>query len=318
MPPKRGPKKVEKVDRVESDSESDSEAKYELKELKELKDNTQKNDMKLVDKTVGNQRLPMMLKSSNSDSDRVQLAHAINNMNLKADQLMEAMRGFDKFREEVAQLDIKLDIKRSEYNQTIEELDNNYEKQKRALDESYEERSKKLENKYKDLNRNMENEYNEKNKELQNNYKNTQIEVKQKLAEFKVKACEDLAKEFNMLLIKNDEYKVLQDNVSKANKELQTLQQSFTDQCNAIRNEEKNKYNESLKIQNTTSELNNKAIMAELKAQVEQQKKEINVLSSTIENLKHELSEQRNLTKEVAQASSKAQITQNLGSNQRS
>lgn len=64
-----------------------------------------------------------------------------------------------------------------------------------------------------------------------------------------------------------------------------------------------------------TMELTHKANNAQLVAQVEQQKKEISVLNSTIENLKNEIKEQRELTKQVAMASSKSQITQTIGKN---
>lgn len=300
MPPKKAAV-VKKPEIIDSDSESEDMPRPQIQQKpKEVES--------LVIKT------PMILKSSGNDSDRIQLAHAINNLNLKADQFMDAMKGFDSFRQEIAQLDVKMQIKKSEYNQNIEHLENEYNRMKKNLEESYEELTKKLDIKYKDLNRNIENEYNEKNKELQNNFKNTQIEVKQKLSEFKIKACEEVAKEFNMLVIRNEEYGVLKDNVSKANRELSSLQQTFNDQCNSIRNEEKTKYNDAIKIQTTTNDLNNKAILAELKAQVEQQKKEISVLNNTIDSLKHELAEQRSLTKEVAQAGAKAQITQNLSS----
>ena len=63
------------------------------------------------------------------------------------------------------------------------------------------------------------------------------------------------------------------------------------------------------KMMNLKSDVKN----ADLKAQVEQQMKEIAVLKEQITNMKHELSEQRTLTKEVAQASSKGQISQNFG-----
>jgi hypothetical protein len=52
-----------------------------------------------------------------------------------------------------------------------------------------------------------------------------------------------------------------------------------------------------------------------MKAQFNQQNKEIEMLNRTIETLKHEIAEQRLLTKEIAQAGSKSQITQTIGKN---
>ena len=62
--------------------------------------------------------------------------------------------------------------------------------------------------------------------------------------------------------------------------------------------------------------LSHKAEIASLSAQVEQQVKEIAVLKETISNLKHEIAEQRSLTKEVAIASSKSSIQQSFGGKQ--
>ena len=47
-----------------------------------------------------------------------------------------------------------------------------------------------------------------------------------------------------------------------------------------------------------------------MKAQFNQQNKEIEMLNRTIETLKQEITEQRLLTKEIAQAGAKSQITQ--------
>jgi dynactin complex subunit len=61
-----------------------------------------------------------------------------------------------------------------------------------------------------------------------------------------------------------------------------------------------------------TKDLNHKAETAELIAQNKQQLKEIEFLNKLIANLTNEVSEQRNLTKEIAKASSKAQINQSF------
>lgn len=60
-------------------------------------------------------------------------------------------------------------------------------------------------------------------------------------------------------------------------------------------------------------ELKHKAETATVTAAVEQQQREIKVLQDTIDNLKHEISEQRKLTKDVATAGRAAAITQHVG-----
>lgn len=60
-------------------------------------------------------------------------------------------------------------------------------------------------------------------------------------------------------------------------------------------------------------ELENKALMADLTAQVKQKEAECINLYKTIDTLKEEIREQRLLTKQVAEASSKGQISQVIG-----
>jgi len=139
--------------------------------------------------------------------------------------------------------------------------------------------------------------------------------MKRKIAEDKSKQCELYAKELKMKFVKEDDFKSLSEQVQKAQSDYADLKKSFDKQCDLVRTEESKKYSAQLKSETTTIELTHKANNAATQAQVEQQKKEIQVLQSTIENLKSELKEQRELTKEVAQASSRAQITQTIGKN---
>ena len=116
-----------------------------------------------------------------------------------------------------------------------------------------------------------------------------------------------------MVVVNVDEYKSLSETITRTNKELDDLKKRFDASCNAIRGEEKGKYDSELKRQYTTQELTFKTQSAEMKAQLEQQKREITTLNQQLDTFKSELAEQRNLTKEIAQASAKAQITQKFG-----
>lgn len=276
----------------------------------ETKSNSSDTEIDIADQI---KKPSVLVKYSSNDSDRIQLAQAINNLTIKSEQFLEAIKSFDSFRENIAQLDIQIETKKREHKDLIDNLELTYVNKSKNLDSEYKELNKALQNKYQEINKKLETEYQDKNKQLQNDFKNHQIEVKQKLSEFKVKSCEEIAKEFEMMVIKNDDYKNLISNVQRANQDLEDIKKNFNDQCNNIRSEEKNKYQAQLKLEMTTSELNHKANIAELKAQVDQQKKEIDVLQKTIDNLKHEIAEQRTLTKEVAQASSKSQINQKFG-----
>ena len=68
----------------------------------------------------------------------------------------------------------------------------------------------------------------------------------------------------------------------------------------------KTKLEDSFKQEKLTLELTHKAETAELIAQNKQHIREIEILNSTISNMKSEIAEQRNLTKEVAQAQANA------------
>ena len=105
--------------------------------------------------------------------------------------------------------------------------------------------------------------------------------------------------------------------MTKAVQDFNELKKTFDKQSDSVRADELKKYQVLLKNETSTMDLDltHKANNATLQTQVEQQKKEILVLQQTIEGMKAEIREQRELTKEVAQASSKAQITQSIGKN---
>ena len=281
--------------------------------------------------------VPMYMSPSVKNSDKIQLIQSINNFTLKGEELLLAMKKFDTFKEEVIKYDLLINTKKEEYNEAIQQIEYSYQTKIKNLNEEYNEHEKNvvskfkdsnkkletehfdmnklLQNKYIDSNKKLEDDYTDKQRLLANEYKNEQIFIKQKLNEFKQKACEDFLKDISMSMIKSDEYSSLQLLVSKTNSELSELKKSFDKECDKIRNDEKNKYELLLdndrKMLKLTGDLSN----ADMKAKVEQQTKEIAVLKEQIISMKHELSEQRALTKDVALASSKSQISQSFGKN---
>jgi hypothetical protein len=265
----------------------------------------------------------MAVKYSPSDSDRIQLAQAINNLTVRGDEFMSAFKNFDKFKEHVAQLDIQIDTKKKEHKETIDNLEEEYNLRRKKLDLEYNELNRQLNGKYQDTTKKLEsdnqerikkleNDYQDKNSKLQNEFKNNQIEVKQKLSEYKIVACNEYAKENNMVLIKQEELNTIKQSETKAKHDYEALNKSFNEQCTVVRRDEATKYQEKLKNELALQELNHKAASADMRAQIEQQKREIDVLHKTIENLKHEMAEQRMLTKEVAIAAGSKPIQQNF------
>jgi hypothetical protein len=240
-----------------------------------------------------------VVKYNANDNDRIQLAQAINNLTVKGDAFVEAMNSFSKFRETIVELDIQIDSKKREYKELLDRKSKEYQEKNLEYQREFEEKRKQL---------TMSNQ--ESARALQNELKNNQIETEQKLKQFKLKACDEIVKEFNMRTINLDEYRNLLDSVTRVTKELDDLKKKFDSNCNVIRTEEKAKYDAELKRQNFAQEQTYKTATAEMKAQFNQQNKEIEMLNRTIETLKQEITEQRLLTKEIAQAGAKSQITQ--------
>ena len=253
------------------------------------------------------------LKSS--DSDRIHLAHAINNFTLKSEQLMQEMKNFESFRESIARLDILIDTKKQEYKETTDLLELTHKSQIKKLESDYTEMSKKLKSEFDDLRKiggleytekskklesdnmertkKLESEFVDKKKALTNTYEDSQIDMKRKIAEDKSKQCELYAKELKMKYVKEDELKGLTDQVQKAVQDYNELKKSFDKQCEQVRLEESKRYITQLKNETTTIELTHKANNAVVQAQFEQQKKEIQVLHQTINSLKIEIREKR-------------------------
>jgi hypothetical protein len=310
MPPKKTVKTVAKAEPKEtqfSNDDSDNESIDTPTTIVPLP--------KPIKTTLSKPNVYISQKLTDSTSDRLQLAQALNNFTIKSDQFMQEMKNFESFKENVAHLDILIETKKAEHAEIAEQIDLAHKQKVKNLETEFAELSKRLNVDNAERTKKMESEFNDKKKMLTIMHEDEQISMRRRIADDKVKTCESFAKEFSMRFIKEEEYRNLVSNVEKVVSELNDLKKTFTSQCDAIRSDEKAKYQNQLKIELTTNDLNNKIINADYKAQVEQQKKEITVLNQTIQSLKDDIREQRELTKEVAQASSKSQINQTIGKN---
>lgn len=144
---------------------------------------------------------------------------------------------------------------------------------------------------------------------LENQFKDVEIKLKQNLQENKLVAVKEVLSGLNMMYIETAEH-------SRLVSELETLRTTSATQLQQAVSAEKASGQVALQQALSNQELAHKAQIASLTAQVEQQVKEISVLKETIANLKHEIAEQRSLTKEVAIASSKGSIQQSFGGKQ--
>jgi hypothetical protein len=144
---------------------------------------------------------------------------------------------------------------------------------------------------------------------LENQYKDVEIKIKQNLQENKLVAVKEVLSGLNMMYIETSEH-------SRMVSELEMLKTTTASQLSAAVDAERASGKAALTQALHNQSLSHKAEIASLTAQVEQQVKEIAVLKDTISNLKHEIAEQRSLTKEVAIASSKSSIQQSFGGKQ--
>ena len=148
-------------------------------------------------------------------------------------------------------------------------------------------------------------EYHDLTLQLANQYKDVEIKLKQNLQEKKLEAAKEVLAGLNMTAIDTSEH-------TRVLAELEQLKTTTAQQLQAAVEAEKNQGKAACAQAQHHQQLTHKAETASLVAQVEQQVKEIGVLKDTIGNLKHEIAEQRALTKDVAVASSKSSIQQSF------
>ena len=141
--------------------------------------------------------------------------------------------------------------------------------------------------------------------QLANQYKDVEIKLKQNLQEKKLEAAKEVLAGLHMTAIDTSEH-------TRVVAELELLKTTTAQQLQAAVEAEKNLGKAALTQAQHNLQLQHKAESASWVAQVEQQVKEIGVLKETISNLKHEIAEQRALTKDVAVAGSKSSIQQSF------
>ena len=134
----------------------------------------------------------------------------------------------------------------------------------------------------------------------------TRIATKQRIQEFRREAAIQILSEFDEEAISSEELSNMRD-------ELDELKQNQEDEINEAVDKIKTEYEKAKHTALNNMELTHKATIARLEASAEQKEKEVNVLQQTIDDLKHELREQRELTKSVAGSLKQGAITLNTG-----
>lgn len=180
--------------------------------------------------------------------------------------------------EELNEMDYTLRLKNEECYNSLQELTKQYKEREMQLNMEFEEKKYKLEDEHKRRTADLEHEY--QSKEVQ-------------LAQDKLEAE-------NYIVIQNRDYEQMQSSLET----LKSGRDEFEKRANADMHKE---LNARLK----TQELQHNVATSDMKARIENQEREITSLRETIASLKSEIQAQRELTKEVAQATQK-QLTQNF------
>lgn len=226
--------------------------------------------------------------------------------------------------DKINQINTDIELKTKEYNDLIEkkekefdikekELLEKYKNKEKDLDEKYKNKEKEFDEKYRLKKQEVQQQFKIETKELEQQTKNNKIETEQQLKVFQINACAEIAAKNDYKLVSLNDYEKHQQELKNIKDKFEDLEKSFNDKLIEKIESEKIILQEKLKQDSMTKDLNHKAEIAELIAQNKQQIKEIEFLNKLIINLTNEVSEQRNLTKEIAKASAKAQINQSFG-----
>lgn len=245
---------------------------------------------------------PKVTLPQSTFDNKVVLAKALDKFSLVSKDFIEAVEFYKQITsDKVDETILKINTTEQDYNDMIAAKEKEYHKKEKELEEKYLNKEKEL----------LE-QYTNKKNEIKHELKNIKINTEQELKEFQLSACEEIINKNNYVLISSDDHDKQQSELDNLKKQLEDYKQTFDEKVEKKIESELLILQEKFKQDILTKGLNHKAEIAELIAQNKQQLKEIEFLNKQIENLTNEVSEQRNLTKEIAKASSKAQIMQSF------
>ena len=187
----------------------------------------------------------------------------------------------------------------------IENFSSVYEKLNSALTELKGVTTEKI-NEYSLMIETKKQDYNDLNERLDREFKSKQSDLQNKLKDINMLAFEEFAKKYNYQLVLIDDYEKKETEISTLQDKNEELNLKMEEKVEEKVELAKTKLEDSFKQEKLTLQLTHKAETADLIAQNKQHLREIEILNSTIINMKSEIAEQRNLTKEVAQAQANA------------
>lgn len=181
--------------------------------------------------------------------------------------------------EEIDEIDTAVKTKQEEAQETLDQMNKDLEDKKYLIE-------KDLEKSRYEAKQTLMLEQDQMNREFEQNEYDKAVEV--------------LTEKHDMKVIKNSEYDEL-------NEKIETAEEKLKETCKKIENRNARELASKL----ATKDLEHKVSTSTMTATIKQQENEIATLNRTIETLKHEIKEQRELTKSVASSGQKA-VTQNF------
>lgn len=220
-------------------------------------------------------------------SERLQLAKAINELSKCMNCFVDSANSLKKYSD-----------------QTLDEMDLNIESKKKE----YMDMINDMETKYTDKMRSLERDYTNRTHELENEYNDREIKAKLHLEEYRHKAAVEFLKA-------TDEVPITMSELNRLRGELEELREDRHVELENLTQKLTNEHKITLAAADNAARLRHEADIATLKAQVEQQKNQIDSLHDTLDDYKEQVKEQRELTRQVAEASRQGGITQTIGKN---
>lgn len=137
--------------------------------------------------------------------------------------------------------------------------------------------------------------------------KDLQIKLDQEIKEYAYDKAVDILTEAGDIAVNEEEFKELEERIT-------TIEKEMEEKMVAELSSQKKASRQGLEIAIRTKNLEHKAEIAMLTARVEHMTKERETFESTVSSMKEEIAAQRELTKQVAQASKNSAINQTFGS----
>lgn len=172
--------------------------------------------------------------------------------------------------------------------------------------EAYQQLQDKLAKEHDMKNYNLEKEYKERSYELEKEFQLRRDKMEREFDNNEYDKAVKVVKGKGEVNIKKEDYDKLKSELDQLKKD---MEKTISENKKEIEAQSKREVEGRLKVR----DLEFKSATADMKATIDQQVKEIASLISTIETLKSEIAEQRQLTRSVAEAA-KTPITQSFGS----